>query len=198
MKLIVNTATLPHFCELRDRKNILVAQEEWDTRRMDARVIADFMRQQGIAGKELVFLGGVAGPGGFTSLRVGTTVLNTLAVTRALPVYGVGLDAWGRAALTRANMPDIPVLMNSYGDGFCIRAQDYSLQRITCEEALLTYERAPILLNFIPEEKRDPFIQGVLLEEKTLRESLLPALENTNPLPSLTPEYESPPVEVKL
>lgn len=50
---------------------------------------------------ELSGIGALRGPGSFTGLRIGLTVLNTLADSQAIPIVGTIGDDWQNEALTR-------------------------------------------------------------------------------------------------
>lgn len=43
------------------------------------------------------------GPGSFTGLRIGLTVLNTIADTQAVPIVGTMGESWRETGLTRLN-----------------------------------------------------------------------------------------------
>lgn len=62
--------------------------------------IENILKEKNRTYKDLTHLASVIGPGGFTSLRVGVTAINTLAYTLNLPSAGVHLsDFWSQRVL---------------------------------------------------------------------------------------------------
>ena len=77
----------------------------WEAGRELALGLLDYIEQQLKAqGKEFNDLSGLAvfrGPGSFTGLRIGITVLNTLADALDLPIVGESGEQWQEVALSR-------------------------------------------------------------------------------------------------
>ncbi len=82
-----------------------VSASEWQADRTLAREMLGYLRDR-LAGQGKDFsdvsgIGVFRGPGSFTGLRIGLTVLNTLAAAKSIPIVGVtGVD-WQDQALDR-------------------------------------------------------------------------------------------------
>ena len=78
---------------------------EWEAGRTLARDMLAYLRDR-LAEHDATFadidgVGAFRGPGSFTGLRIGLTVLNTLADANAIPIVGETGDDWEQRALTR-------------------------------------------------------------------------------------------------
>ncbi len=77
---------------------------EWVADRQLAHGLLLFLNDQlamhGWTWADLSGLGVYRGPGSFTGLRIGLTILNTLADSLAVPIIGTDGDAWQNRALT--------------------------------------------------------------------------------------------------
>ena len=70
-----------------------------------APAVAELMRRSGLSMDELHALGVAIGPGSFTSLRVGLSLVKGLAMARSLPLIGIPtLDIYA-AALPASKLP---------------------------------------------------------------------------------------------
>ena len=70
-----------------------------------APAVAELMRRSGLSMEELRALGVAIGPGSFTSLRVGLSLVKGLAMARSLPLIGIPtLDIYA-AALPASKLP---------------------------------------------------------------------------------------------
>lgn len=78
---------------------------EWQANRGLARGLLGYLQQQlEISGKTFANISGIGvfrGPGSFTGLRIGLTVLNTIADAQAIPIVGLSGIAWQQQALIR-------------------------------------------------------------------------------------------------
>lgn len=79
---------------------------EWEAGRELARGLHAFLRdrlaEHGQEFADIAGIGAMKGPGSFTGLRIGLTVLNTLADTLHIPIVGVEMsDTWQDKALGR-------------------------------------------------------------------------------------------------
>jgi len=63
--------------------------------------LRDSLAQQGGQFTDIEGIGVFRGPGSFTGLRIGLTVLNTLSDSLGVPIVGAVGDDWQRAALER-------------------------------------------------------------------------------------------------
>ncbi len=84
--LAINTATAnTEIAFLRDGKVVL--EDSWPAKANESDRILPFLRDSEISFDEIDELFVVSGPGQFTALRVGVTIVNTLAHTLKVPIY---------------------------------------------------------------------------------------------------------------
>ncbi len=95
---------------------------EWEAGRELAVGLLGFLRK--CAGdtenwwKDISGIGFFRGPGSFTGLRIGATVMNTLADANGLPIVGeVGEDWRAKARLRLENGDDDKIALPEYGAG---------------------------------------------------------------------------------
>ena len=117
MKLIINTSTDPHFCALFDAQGVLVKRLEWTVKKADGAKIFEFLKKHDVQNMELSLIGGVSGPGGFSSIRVTASILNSIGFAKKLPVHQVRADIWISEFLRVNNYPPESFLLNSFSDG---------------------------------------------------------------------------------
>lgn len=103
-----------------------VAMKSWHAdRTLARRLLAEleqFLGDNEASFSDIKGLFAYKGPGSFTGLRIGLTVLNTIAYANALPIVGSTGSDWERAAVKR--------LMTRETDGFVM--PDYGAEpRIT-------------------------------------------------------------------
>ncbi len=96
------------------------ASYEWPAGRTLARDMLAYLRDRlAEHGKTLVDVTGIGvlpGPGSFTGLRIGLTVLNTLAHEQHIPIVGAMGDDWRTACLERlAHGEDDSIVLPQYG-----------------------------------------------------------------------------------
>lgn len=103
MILLLDTST--PICKL-----ILVAgdsrhEQTWEANRDLAKGLLGFLEQElhaaGVSWSDLSGLGVFQGPGSFTGLRIGMTVLNTMADTLAIPIVATKGEDWQGTAVSR-------------------------------------------------------------------------------------------------
>jgi tRNA threonylcarbamoyladenosine biosynthesis protein TsaB len=79
--------------------------DEWQAERTLAKNLLTYLRDQlQIRQKtfdDITGIGVMKGPGSFTGLRIGLTVLNTIADTRQVPIVGTTGEDWQTEALRR-------------------------------------------------------------------------------------------------
>ena len=79
--------------------------DEWQADRTLARQLLRYLRDQlaahGKTFQDVTGIGVFQGPGSFTGLRIGLTVLNTLADAQGIPIVGTQGDDWQEKALNR-------------------------------------------------------------------------------------------------
>ena len=93
---------------------------EWESGRTLAKgllgYIQDNLAEQGKTWQDISGIVGFKGPGSFTGLRIGLTVLNTIADSESLPIVGVTGDDWQNDGLARLqNGENDELLMPEYG-----------------------------------------------------------------------------------
>ncbi len=93
---------------------------EWQAGRELARDMLGYLRdklaEHDIALADIAGIGVYRGPGSYTGLRIGMTVLNTLASSLAIPIVGVVDDSWQADALARlAGGDDDKIVLPEYG-----------------------------------------------------------------------------------
>ena len=187
MKFILNTAIDSHFCALFDEEGIRITYHEWENRRHDGKELWEFLKNYDVS--DITFLGGVSGPGGFSSLRAGAGVLNALAFTTGLPVHSLRADFWQKTLLQGKG----EVVLNSFGDGVWVE-KDSILHRYSVREAGDLFSKEPACVSWLPVEKQKAFSSPIFLDMKQAPEVLLQLLETVKPHAQCVTEYEVPPV----
>lgn len=93
---------------------------EWQADRTLARDLLEYLRdrlaEHGWTFHDIDGIGVMKGPGSFTGLRIGLTVMNTIASDRQLPIVGETGEDWQQRALDRleAGQSD-ELVMPEYG-----------------------------------------------------------------------------------
>jgi len=187
MQFIVNTAVDPHFCALFDSDNTLIEQKKWDQRNTDGQQIYDFLKKHDIANINLNLIGGLTGPGGFSSLRIASTVLNSLSFAKKIDIHSIRVDHWLRDWIGHSDF-----ILNSFGKSVW-EAKGAELSRIDIDEAVAQYGENPMYVDLLPVEKKSLFKEQIK-PEGSLVESLFQALKKQSPQPQFLPDYEVPPV----
>ena len=118
MKLLLDTSTPT--CRLTLVDDDGWHEFEWQADRTLAdgllAYIVDRLNEYHATLSDMTGIGVLKGPGSFTGLRIGLTVLNTLADSRQLPIVGETGDDWRQAALRRLERGDNDrLVMPEYG-----------------------------------------------------------------------------------
>lgn len=92
----------------------------WEANRELAKGLLSFLKDQlegqGKNWKDLTGLGVFKGPGSFTGLRIGITVLNTISYSEGIPIVGVTGENWKQLAVERLlNQESDKVVLPEYG-----------------------------------------------------------------------------------
>ena len=93
---------------------------EWEAGRTLARNLLGFLHEKllerGLGWSDITAVAVFKGPGSFTGLRIGLTVMNTLAHELKIPIVGETGESWSLKALERlqANQND-QLVMPEYG-----------------------------------------------------------------------------------
>lgn len=82
-----------------------IAEKFWQADRQLARFLLaeleNFLQENDVNFKDLTGLLAYAGPGSFTGLRIGLTVINTIAYSENLPLAGASGEDWREKAVER-------------------------------------------------------------------------------------------------
>lgn len=93
---------------------------EWQADRDLARGLLQFLttllNDNDLTWQDITALGAFKGPGSFTGLRIGLTVINTLADSLQVPIVGATGDAWTQTVLDRLNQGENDqIVLPEYG-----------------------------------------------------------------------------------
>lgn len=93
---------------------------EWEAGRTLARDmlahLRDLLTEQSLTFADIAGIGVNRGPGSYTGLRIGMTVLNTVASTEQIPIVGATGDAWQGDCLRRlSDGEDDQMVLPEYG-----------------------------------------------------------------------------------
>lgn len=96
--------------------------DEWRADRTLAKNLLRYMQDQlaknGKVFADISAIGAFKGPGSFTGLRIGLTVLNTIADAQRIPIVGTTGDGWQAAALRCIEAgEDDKIVLPVYGAG---------------------------------------------------------------------------------
>jgi len=184
VKFILNVSFAPHFVALFDVDDGLVASESWDDFRAGGQIVWDFLGKNKIGEDvDLTFIGGVSGPGGFSTLRVGGAIINALGHRFDLPVHQVRADHIARELIGSDDF-----LLNSFSDGvFVPKAGD--LVRMPFAEV---DNSQPLFVDWLPEHKAERFEK--LTTDKDLVMTTLQVLKVQTSRKVFLPDYEYPAV----
>lgn len=79
--------------------------DEWQADRTLADNLLSYLRdqlaEQGKTFQDISGIGVYEGPGSFTGLRIGLTVMNTIADSQSVPIVGGTGESWQQTVLTR-------------------------------------------------------------------------------------------------
>jgi tRNA A37 threonylcarbamoyladenosine modification protein TsaB len=195
MYFIINTAVGDHFCALFDDDQTLVAQHAWEMSRRDGAEVFAFLTEQQFQAKDITFIGGVTGPGGFTSLRVSSSILNALSFKHNLPIHQISAVEWTQKILGQDNF-----VLNCFGNTVWVLAASVadlegpdserlntqiqpkkSLKKITTEAAVEFFGDTKVFAQFLPEPKKQKFFNQDVITTSVLTKNLLEALIDSEP-----------------
>lgn len=176
MYFIINTAVGDHFCALFDGAKNLVAEHTWEISRRDGAEVFWFLEEQKIYDQKISFIGGVTGPGGFTSLRVSSSILNALSFKFNLSIHQISAQKWIQNFI-KSNY----FVLNSFGDTVWIqdKSETSGLKKISTDEAVSIFAEQDAFVHFLPEAKQVKFTNQIATNNNDLQKNLLEALINT-------------------
>ncbi len=202
MQFILNVALDPHFCAIFDESGKLVASHTWEIRQRDGEEVWEWVEKkipQELSDK-ITFVGGITGPGGFTSLRVGAGIINAMASAHQISVHQVRADKYVEALMGESKGGTI-FLLNSFSDGVYY-PQNGELIREDIESAGKRFQGQSLGLDFLPEAKQEKLIETFQIKNKALRLSLeekmtvlFQTLKAQPEQKLFLPDYEFPPVQ---
>jgi tRNA threonylcarbamoyladenosine biosynthesis protein TsaB len=103
MIILINTST--PVCKISLIDNDWRKDDEWDAGRTLAkgllRRIKELLDSCGKTWQDISAIGAYEGPGSFTGLRIGLTVVNTIADAQQIPIVVARGDNWQQQALTK-------------------------------------------------------------------------------------------------
>ncbi|MEO7904347.1 MAG: tRNA (adenosine(37)-N6)-threonylcarbamoyltransferase complex dimerization subunit type 1 TsaB [Candidatus Saccharimonadales bacterium] len=125
MILLLDTST--PVCKLTLINGDLRHEYEWQADRTLAKFLLAYLRdrlaEHAATLHGVTAIGAFEGPGSFTGLRIGLTVLNTIADAQAIPIVGARGDDWQNLALQRlSNGENDQLVMPHYGSDAHITA----------------------------------------------------------------------------
>jgi len=191
MKFILNTAIDPHFCAIFDKNNNLIERVVWENRKKDAEMVWSALNKCDL--DKINFIGGLSGPGGFSSLRAAAGILNSLCFANNLQVRQIRSDRLVSAFLRKTDFQGT-FLLNSFGGSVFLLQKTGDLEIISVENAVEKFKNEKVFVGVLPKEKQAFFKQKVDLEIKDLEMVLLEELEKTEPQKSFLPDYQFSPV----
>lgn len=118
MILLLDTST--PLCRLVLVEGTTSHESSWEANRELAKGLLGYiereLQQRGKTFTDLTALGAFVGPGSFTGLRIGLSVLNTLSDALNIPIVGTAGDTWHTDALARIERGDNDrIVLPEYG-----------------------------------------------------------------------------------
>lgn len=118
MILLLDTST--PVCKLTLIEGDWRYDNQWQADRQLAKGLLGYLREQleknGKTWTDISGIGAFKGPGSFTGLRIGLTVLNTIAASESVPIVGELGEAWQQKALDKLQAGnDEKIVLPFYG-----------------------------------------------------------------------------------
>lgn len=193
MQFILNTSFDPHFCALFDDKNKLIAESNWMIPREDGQHIWDFINTHIKADTKLNFIGGISGPGSFSSLRTAGAILNSLSFKFKLPIHQTRADRAISDYLVTTQNTQTPFLLNSFGQRVFTVKNDKLIPQDLSKNLLDS--NAPYITTWLPEAKAKNFTNTIETDPLGPQSTILQTLKKQSPQPAFVPDYEYPAVQ---
>jgi hypothetical protein len=191
MKCIINTALSPHFCIIFDDTDTIVEVQNWDNLKLDGKNMFEILGKYSV--HDIDFVGWISGPGGFSSLRAGSAIINALAFATQKPIHQIRADQWIRAILKNQGISTEHFVLNSFSD-FVFITRDGILQKISIDEAVQLFRDIPVFVDFLPEEKKGRFLRHQTIDVSRMYDILLSELQQLKPCDRAIPDYMFDPV----
>ncbi len=101
--------------------------DQWEAARTLAKGLLDYietnLKKHDKTWRDISAIGVFEGPGSFTGLRIGLTVMNTIADSQAIPIVGGRGDDWQESVLSRLeNGENDQIVLPFYGSDAHITA----------------------------------------------------------------------------
>jgi hypothetical protein len=164
----------------------------WENRKLDGQEIFEFLDKHTSLRDKIDFVGGVSGPGGFSSLRSGAAIVNAIATAKGILSHAVRADRWIGDFLKKER-GGVPFVLNSFGDGVFF-PKDSELIRISLSDAVFQFQKKEVFVELLPEEKKNQFARPAkithMLTSKESLESLIECLEKEPGKNLFIPTYE--------
>ncbi len=193
MKFIINTSLEPEFCALFNKDNVLIDIIHFPNRRKTGLLIWKFLEKYNISSQSLSFIGGITGPGSFSSLRTTAGILNVLNLKFGLPVHQARADLMVKALLKKERIPVDTFVLNSFGDSV-FYPQNHQLIRASLDQVVEKFKQKTVCVSFLPKEKGLFFEKTMKVETSPLPQICLSVLEQQSPSVSFEADYEFPAV----
>lgn len=118
MILLLDTST--PVCKLTLVEGAWRYDDQWQADRTLAKNLLRYLQEQlqknGKTFADITAIGAFKGPGSFTGLRIGLTVVNTMADAQQIPIVGTASDHWQEDALRRIEAgEDDRIVLPLYG-----------------------------------------------------------------------------------
>ncbi len=191
MKFIINTALDPHFCALFDDEDNVIEKVTWENRRKDGESTWNFLKKYDLS--EIDFVGGVSGPGGFSSLRAAAGILNSIAFANKLQVFQIRADKLIQEFLGAHNFEG-KFLLNSFGKSVFFVDNNGKLEREEVTLVAEKYKDREVFAELLPEDKKALFKKTAPLPLDNLNQAMIKSLQKETPQKYFLPDYQFSPV----
>lgn len=113
MILLLNVSVEPFFIALLQEDGVVFARAEIPNNKQVGEKIFEFCEAHKTYFPSLVWVGGVTGPGGFATLRLGASLISSLNLVHKTPIRSVTAFEWVSDGLTQT--PYSKAVLNSFG-----------------------------------------------------------------------------------
>lgn len=192
MKLVLNTAIDPHFCAILDANNVVLKKKKWENRSRDGQEIWNFLNENRAQQIKFEMIGGVSGPGGFSSLRTSAGILNAIAFSQKTEIKQVRADLFV-AAFLKSHGREENFVLNSFGKAVFVQDGD-KLQHLKIDEAVAKFKDEKVFVGVLPEEKAILFSNKIDLKFENTESLLGEVLSTQKSQKTFIPDYEFDPV----